>query len=605
MKRFLRMLRYAGPYKWRMGLGVFCVVFVALSNLILPQFFGFIVGRVLPGHRFSDPLPVSLWGWRITHTCGHWLFLVFVAIVALYVVRGVVSFARTYVMSWVGQRLLFDLRNAVFQRLQELPIRFYQLRGPGNIMARITGDVDVMGSMITGSSIDLFTNIVMVAAIVVWLLYTHWRLALISFVVVPMFAANYQMFIRTIQRVWVSLRDKWSDLYGEIWESIAGAQVVKAFSQERYETRMFFRGMRETYGYSVRLAKVGTAMGSIAELLSVGGTALILLYGGWEVLRGNLTLEGLIVFNSYLGFLYGPVVTLSSTSEIIQRALISADRVFDILDAGSTVQEAPDATPLPPIQGKVTFENVSFSYEPEKRVLTEITLDIPPGTVVALVGPSGSGKTSLANLIPRFYDPTTGRVLIDGQDLRKVTIRSLRSQIGLVLQHTFLFTGTIKDNMRYGRMDATDAEVVAAAITANAHEFIVKELPEGYDTEVGSGGQGLSGGQSQRIAIARALLRNPRILILDEATSSLDSRVEAQIQEAMERLMRQRTTFVIAHRLSTIMSADMIVVMDEGKIVQTGTHDELVAREGLYAELYRKQFRIQEKDKDKVDSPAS
>jgi subfamily B ATP-binding cassette protein MsbA len=588
------MLRYAGPYKWRMAFGVFAVVFVALSNLLLPQFLGFVWGRLLPGHSLSSPVTLSLPGRIMTYTCGHWLLLVFLAIVALYIVRGFISFARTYVMSWVGQRLLFDLRNAVFQRLQELPIRFYQLRGPGNIMARITGDVDVMGGMITGSSIDLFTNIVMVVAIVVWLLNKHWKLALISFIVVPLFAANYQMFIRSIQRVWRSLRDKWSDLYGEIWESIAGAQVVKAFSQERYETRMFFRGMRETYGYSVRLAKVGTAMGGIAEFLSVSGTALILLYGGWEVLRGNLSLQDLIVFNAYLGFLYGPVVTLSSTSEIIQRALISADRVFDILDAGSTVQEAPDAIPLPPIGGRVTFENVSFAYEPEKRVLTDINLDIAPGTVVALVGPSGSGKTTLANLVPRFYDPTAGRVLIDGRDLRGVTLRSLRSQIGIVLQYSFLFTGTIKDNLRYGRMDATDAEIVDAAITANAHEFIVKELPEGYDTEVGAGGQGLSGGQSQRIAIARALLRNPRILILDEATSSLDSRVEAQIQEAMERLMRQRTTFIIAHRLSTIMAADIIIVMDEGKIVQRGTHEELVAQEGLYAELYRKQFRIQQ-----------
>jgi subfamily B ATP-binding cassette protein MsbA len=296
----------------------------------------------------------------------------------------------------------------------------------------------------------------------------------------------------------------------------------------------------------------------------------------------------------YLGMLYSPVVTLSTSNEIIQRGLISAERVFDILDARSTVREAPDAKPLPPVKGQVAFDHVSFSYEPEKLVLDDISVAVEPDTVVALVGPSGSGKTTFSNLIPRFYDPTSGRVLIDGHDIEDVTLHSLRSQIGIVLQETFLFSGTIKDNLRYGRMDATDQEVVEAAMMANAHDFIVKELPEGYDTEVGERGLRLSGGQKQRIAIARAILRDPRILILDEATSSLDSEAEALIQEALERLMRNRTTFVIAHRLSTVMKADLILVLRNGRLIERGTHEQLVAEGGLYGRLYRKQFKIDE-----------
>jgi len=593
MRNFLRLLGYARPYVFRMGLGVLCVGVVALTHVIMPLVTVFVFDDIIIGSG-GRPVTLDLRVFTLTLRPLMMLNVVFGAILTLYVIQGAVSFARTYLMSWVGQRVLFDIRNQMFQRLQELPMQFYQRRGTGPLMARITGDVDTMGGMITSSSIDLFTNAVTIAVIVVILLSWHWKLALVSFIVLPLFALNYHIFIRYIRSIWRRLREKWSELYGELHESIAGAQVVKAFSQERYEKRMFFRSMRETYTHGVDLARAGTLMGGISQLLAALGTAVILWYGGAEALRENLTIGQLMGFLFYLGMLYSPVVSLSTSNEIIQRALISAERVFDVVDARSSVKDAPDAEPLPPAQGHTVFDHVSFSYEPEKLVLDDIAVTVDAGMVVALVGPSGSGKTTFANLIPRFYDPTSGRVLIDGHDIKQVTVRSLRSQIGIVLQETFLFSGTIKDNLRYGRMDATDEEVVEAAIMANAHDFIVKELPEGYDTEVGERGLRLSGGQKQRIAIARAILRDPRILILDEATSSLDSEAEALIQEALERLMRNRTTFVIAHRLSTVMKADLILVLRDGRLIERGTHAELVAANGLYGRLYRKQFKLDE-----------
>lgn len=587
--RFFRTLAYGRPYWFRLLVGLILVVMLTLTGLIFPQVIRFLIDEVLPGKGIGTIEKLG-----ITLTGAQWLWAIFGFLVCIYLLRGLLGYAQTYLVRWVGQRVIFDIRNQIYGRLQELPLRFYEQRGTGQIMSRMTGDVDAVGSLVTTSSADLVTNVVIAVASMGILLHMHWKLALISFLVLPLFALNYRAFIVHIGRHYRSLRRKWAELYGEIHESIAGAQVVKAFGQEKYEARTLFRGLRDTYGFNIRLAQFSTMMGSLGNLLAASGTAVILLYGGLAVFRGEMTTGEVVAFYSYLAYLYSPIIALTTMNDIINRAMISADRVYDILDAKSTVQDAPNAQPLPRAAGRVGFDHVTFGYDAEKVVLHDVSLVTEPGQMIALVGPSGSGKTTIANLIPRFYDPVEGAVLIDDRDIRKVTLKSLRNQIGVVLQENILFSGSIRDNLRYGKQDAADQEIVAAAIAANAHQFIVEEMPEGYDTEVGERGLRLSGGQKQRIAIARAILRDPRILILDEATSSLDSEAEAQIQEALERLMKGRTTFVIAHRLSTIMKASRILVLEDGRIVETGNHAELLARGGRYAEMYHKQFRTEE-----------
>ena len=547
---------------------------------------------------YAGTITFTFLGKRYTRTPVGWLIVALIAIVAFFAVLSVLRYLQTYSMTWVSQRILFDLRNHVFSHLQSMSMRFYDLKGTGQILSRVREDVAALRSLVTTTSIDIITDAVTVVVMLVFMFSWHWKLTLLSVAVMPLIVGNYFFFIRRLRPIWRQWRDKWADISTGLYEAVAGAKVVKAFGRERHHELKLFRDMRTTFEWEIKATQDRTAMQRIALFLRSLGGGVVLSYGGYLVVQGDFTIGSMIAFVAFLQRLQQPIMSLININATIQEAMVSTERVFGLLDSEPTVEETQDAIALPEIRGHVKFDNVQFSYEPETPVLHDINLEAQPGMMIALVGPSGCGKTTIANLIARFYDPTSGSIFIDGYDLRDVTIKSLRNQLGIVLQENFLFDGSVAENIRFGRPNATDEEIVGAALAANAHQFIVEQLPEGYETKVGERGMRLSGGQKQRLSIARTILRDPRILILDEATSSLDTQSEEQIQQALDRLMKSRTSFVIAHRLSTVLKADMIVVMEEGRIVETGTHEQLMETEGVYADMYNKQFKTESENGD-------
>ena len=590
MKEFLRILKYARPYLPRLLFGFFLILIIAQSQLVMPLVQRFVIDDILSDVRATE-LTHSVFGYELTYSPTHWLVVILSTIVIFNGLVGLISYVRTIIMEWVSQRILFDMRNQVFSHLQNLSMRFYDVQGTGQILSRVKEDVSSLRSLVTDTSIDILTDVMMFVTVVSIMFWWSWKLTLISLLILPLVAGNYLFFIGRLRILWRHLRHRWADISTELYESVAGAKVVKAFHRENYQKRRVFHGMRQTLAWQIEIAKHRTAMGRISGFFQSFGTTIVLCYGGYLVIQGEFTVGTLVAYYQYLGRLYGPMMKLININTTIQEAMVSAERVFGLLDSQPTVDEATDAIELPKVHGYVRFENVAFHYEPENPVLHNISFDVKPDMMVALVGPSGCGKSTIANLIARFYDPTKGAIYIDDHDLRQITLKSLRNQIGIVLQDNFLFQGSVAENIQFGRLDATETEIVEASLAANAHQFVVEELQGGYEAEVGERGMRLSGGQKQRISIARTILRNPRILILDEATSDLDSESESLIQEALDRLMTGRTTFVIAHRLSTILKADIILVMKDGGILEKGTHEELLELDGLYASMYQKQFK--------------
>ena len=590
MKEFLRILKYARPYLPRLLFGFFLILIIAQSQLVMPLVQRFVIDDILSDVRATE-LTHSVFGYELTYSPTHWLVVILSTIVIFNGLVGLISYVRTIIMEWVSQRILFDMRNQVFSHLQNLSMRFYDVQGTGQILSRVKEDVSSLRSLVTDTSIDILTDVMMFVTVVSIMFWWSWKLTLISLLILPLVAGNYLFFIGRLRILWRHLRHRWADISTELYESVAGAKVVKAFHRENYQKRRVFHGMRQTLAWQIEIAKHRTAMGRISGFFQSFGTAIVLCYGGYLVIQGEFTVGTLVAYYQYLGRLYGPMMKLININTTIQEAMVSAERVFGLLDSQPTVDEVTDAIELPKVHGYVRFENVAFHYEPENPVLHNISFDVKPDMMVALVGPSGCGKSTIANLIARFYDPTKGAIYIDDHDLRQITLKSLRNQIGIVLQDNFLFQGSVAENIQFGRLDATETEIVEASLAANAHQFVVEELQGGYEAEVGERGMRLSGGQKQRISIARTILRNPRILILDEATSDLDSESESLIQEALDRLMTGRTTFVIAHRLSTILKADIILVMKDGGILEKGTHEELLELDGLYASMYQKQFK--------------
>lgn len=571
MGSYKRLLTYVRPYIGRMIFGLVCMIIAAAAYLVVPWLIKNVVDKVLAEKNM------------------YMLNLVVISILVVFLVRGFATYGQTYTMSYIGQRVIIDIREAMFKHLQRLDQAYYDRRKTGVIMSNLTNDVAALQSAIVDNLVSFITEGVTLIGSLVSMLYLDWKLTLVTLVIVPVVLGIINIFGKRLRIAGHDVQGRIADITSLLQETISGARVVRSFAREGYEVQRFERENQRNFRAVMRATKLTSLLSPLVEFSAAIAVTVILWYGGYSVVTGAITAGSLIAFLIYAINLSNPVKRLSQVYGNIQKAMAAGDRVFAILDTKPEVVEKPNAIVLPEVDGRVRFDHVSFSYDGEKKALDDFSLDVPAGRVVAIVGPSGAGKTTIANLLPRFYDATEGAITVDGIDVRDVTFQSLREQIGVVPQETMLFNATIKDNILYGRLDGTDEEVYAAAKAANALEFI-ERLPEGMDTLVGERGSSLSGGQRQRIAIARAILKNPKILILDEATSALDTESEKLVQEALERLMQGRTAFVIAHRLSTIKNADQIVVLREGKLVESGTHDELLAAGGLYQHLYSVQF---------------
>lgn len=515
-------------------------------------------------------------------------------LLAAYLLNWAATAGQFYLMTLIGQRVLLRMRTQIFERVQTLSLGFFDRHEAGDLMSRLVNDTQVINRVFSGGIVRLASMSLTLVSIVAAMLSLNWRLALASFVVLPIMGLATTVFSQRARSAFRRTRQTIGKVSAELQENIAGVREVQAFARQEENVAEFEAINASNRDANVQAQSILSAFSPTLNVLSTIALAIVAGYGGYLALRDPpLVSIGIIVaFLDYVRRFYNPIRMIARLYAQLQAAIAGAERIFELLDTKPEITDAPDAESLPPIHGRVEFDRVTFAYD-QKPVLNDIALTAEPGQMVALVGPTGAGKTTLVSLLSRFYDVDAGAVRIDGHDLRRITRESLRRQMGIVLQDTFLFSGTVMDNIRYGRLDASDEDVIAAAQLANADQFI-QRLPEGYQTELGERGQNLSQGQRQLLAIARAVLADPRVLILDEATSSVDTRTERLIQHALDELLRGRTSFVIAHRLSTIRNADQVLVLDEGRIVERGTHDELLAAGGLYADLYNSQFRREE-----------
>jgi len=508
-----------------------------------------------------------------------------VAIIAIAGALG--SFLESWIAANVGQRIMHELRSTVYHHIQRLSLADHDQKRTGDLIGRVTNDIESVQDFVTSSLLDIITNIITLAGMFGIMFLLNWRFTLVSLSITPVLFASVYLFTRRIKQASRDLRKKESELVSTVQEVFSSIRVVKAFTRENYEERRFERQSLENVEMALRVGSLKMMLSPAVEIITAIGTCLMLGYGVHLVFaQKNFTAGELVLFVSYLGKMYKPMRDLSKSSNSVSKATVGFERIREILDTESSVRDLPGARQAPAFKGAIEFEDVSFGYSPEERKLEHVSFKLDPGQVAAIVGPTGAGKTTIVNLIARFYDPLEGTVKIDGFDIRKFKIRSVREQISFVLQDTLLFHAPIWQNIAYGRPRAGRKEIISAAEMANADEFI-RAMPEGYDTMVGERGVTLSGGQRQRIAIARAIIRNTPILILDEPTSGLDAQAEQVVMEALERLMKNKTTIVIAHHLRTIMDADLILVMDDNRVIESGTHEELLDADGTYAELFK------------------
>jgi subfamily B ATP-binding cassette protein MsbA len=511
------------------------------------------------------------------------------AMVLLFVGKGLFVYGQEYLSYFVVHRVIVDLRNRLYEHLQDLSLDFYSKWNTGEIISRVMNDVQTLQVTLFTGFVTIIPHTVLLIGLLGYIFWLNWRLSLLTLIALPLIVQVIRIFAREIHVISEGIQRKAADITSHLQETISQTRAVKSFTMEKKEIEKFKGETEKSFKINMRAVQILATQNPVIALLQTTAVVAIVWFGGREIISGKLSLPQLISFATALGIMTDPGNTLSKAYSIIQQGLASVKRIFEIIDIKPTIQDEKGARELGKIEGKVEFQNVSFAYENE-NVVNNIDLSVEPGEKIALVGRTGAGKSTLASLLLRFYDTSSGKILIDGNDIKNVKVTSLRKQIAVVPQEIALFRGTIKENIAYGKLDAKEEDIISAAELANAHAFI-ENLPQKYDTQVGERGMKLSGGERQRIAIARAILREPRILILDEATSSLDAETEALIREALERLMKGRTSFIIAHRLYTVERVDRIVVIDAGKIVEIGPHKELIAKGGLYKRLYEIQFK--------------
>jgi subfamily B ATP-binding cassette protein MsbA len=520
----------------------------------------------------------------------HTVLLAAVGLVLVISVRNLFSYMNSYTVTWIGHRFVFDLRFATWRHLQRLSLAFHNQTQTGKIMARVTADIELIQNLIQGQLVTFISDIVTLVAVIGMLFFLEWRLATMILALVPFYVVSYLAFLKHIREVSNDQRRLYDDMLGQLAEKIAGIGVVKAFVREEYERRSFMTTVRQKFKADMRQVHLNRRLGLVSSVVSALGTGAVYSYGGWLVQHHEMTAGKLVAMTFYIGFVFNPAVRVIDFNNTVQWAVSAMDRVFQTLDTRPEVEDSVSAIALPPIAGNVRFEHVSFDYMGGKHAIRNVNLDVKAGEVIALVGHSGAGKSTLMNLLMRFYDPQRGRVLVDGFEVKDVRLESMRRQISMVAQENVLFSVSILENVRYGNRDASEEEVERACKAADLHDFVMG-LPDGYETMIGEFGIKLSGGQKQRLALARALVTDPKVLILDDVTSALDGETEARVQDALKQVMKGRTTFIIAHRLSSVVDADRIVILEEGEIVDIGTHTELVGRPGIYRDLYEEQFR--------------
>jgi ATP-binding cassette subfamily B multidrug efflux pump len=567
-----RLAKYVLKHRGRLAIAVASVLVASLSGIVPPYL-----------------LKVAIDNYIIKGNLAG-LTLITIILVAIYLTNWFSDYQRTYQISWLGQSMVNDIRINLFSHLQDLSFSFYDRSEAGRIISRVTNDTDTLSMMFTQGIVTVLSDILTLVGIVVVMLWLSVPLTLATLVVIPLLLLSTLVFQSRLRRAYRMTRKKIAKVTSKLQESISGIREIQSFTRERDTMEVFRQANIENLQANVQAGRIFALLMPVIQIIGAVGTGIVLWYGGILTIGGGITLGILVAFLAYVTSFFRPIVNLTTFYNTVQSAMAAAERIFETMDTTPEIADAPDAIELPRVKGRIAFQNVSFSYNPNETVLKNINFSVEPRKTLAIVGPTGAGKSTIVRLLSRFYEPQSGTTTVDGYDVKNVTLKSLRNQMGVVLQEPFLFSGSIMENIRYGKLDATDEEVQNIAKLVGAHGFITS-FPDGYKTEVGERGMRLSVGQRQLISFARAFLRDPPILILDEATSSLDPYTELKIKRGLSVLLKNRTSLVIAHRLSTIRNADNIIVINDGEIVEEGNHRKLMKKKRLYRRLYDKQFK--------------